>query len=185
MMGSDFATVVVFDSSRTFKAKISEFKSAPYHLIYSSKQVLWPIDIYKRCNCIFIIVKVESVRSCSLYRQPRIVPKGALALLVSRSRELQYCLTLRHTCLSLITTWNIALHNQHPGLAIPIILHSLTSLSAACLSARHSRYCAQIPAFQCAVLVRQLNQIGHPGSHWRALQLSPALCSRSHYRIGK
>ena len=110
----------------------------------------------------------------------RVVPKGALARLVSRSRELQYYLTLRHTCLSLITTWNIALHNQHPSLAIPIILQSLAILSAACHSGRHSGYCAQIPAFQCTVLVRQLNQIGHPGSHWRPYNFSPALCSRSH-----
>ena len=140
--------------------------------------MLWPIDIYKLCPWVFIIVKnaslLEVAHLSSTFVESldiRIVPKGALARLVSRSRELQYCLTLRHICLSLITTWNIALHNQHPSLAIPIILQSLARPSAGCPSSRHSGYCAQIPAFQCAVLVRQLNQIGHPGSHWRALQL--------------
>ena len=140
--------------------------------------MLWPIDIHKLCTCIFIIVIVENllevshfvVNLCDIF-DIRVVPKGALARLVSRSRELQYCLTFRHTCLSLSTTWNIALHNQQPSLAIPIILQSLASLSAGCHSGHHSGYCAQIPAFQCAVLVRQLNQIGHPGSHWWALQL--------------
>ena len=139
--------------------------------------MLWPIDIHKLCTCMFIIVIVENLSEVAhsstfvTSSDIRVVPKGALARLVSRSRELQYCLTLRHTCLSLITAWNIALHNQHPSLAIPIILQCLASLSAGCHSGRHSGYCAQIPAFQCAVLVRQLNQIGHPGSHWWALQL--------------